>query len=623
MSCAGAGSPSAQRRLAERVGILPRYVDAAGVVRETSDATRCALLAAVGLWPEALADAVGDRGDVRSLPTAGPGPRAGRAVEVGEVLGEVPAFGIWANLYSLRGERDIGVGTLGDVRRLVRLAAATGAAFVGLSPLHATRNRPPEVSPYSGTSRIFRNPIYLDPAAIPEVQSDPRLGALVEARHREVHGDRVDYAGTAVWQRAMLEAALPAFLRGRAATAEFVEFRARDGGLAVDFATFQALEDAQNGLGGARDWRAWPAALRDPRSDAVAEFRAAHRGDVDLHLFAQFELERQLGECAGEAARQGLALGLYQDVAVGCAASGFDAWCFGEQLVLGASLGAPPDPYCLDGQDWGIPPVDPQRLAADDYRYFRLVVRSACTHAGAVRIDHAMGLERQFWVPVGLPAAEGAYVRQPARGLFGVVVQESRRSGCVVIAEDLGTVPRGFGARLARAGMLSSRVMLFERTPGGGFRSARCYSPRALVTANTHDHPTLAAWWGGHDLELRRSLGLPVDPEASRGRDRERRLLLRRLRAEGVLTDASENPDFNAVCGAVYAFLGRTAAPLVGVSLDDLAGETTPVNIPGVPQDVYPSWTRRMRWTVDELAAAARVRDLLAAVRCGAAPPAR
>ena len=261
--------------------------------------------------------------------------------------------------------------------------------------------------------------------------------------------------------------------------------------------------------------------------------------------------------------------------------------------------------------------MDPRGLASDGYRYFRLMLREAMAHSGALRIDHAMGLLRQYWVPSGEKATRGCYVSYPMRELLSVIALESHRHDCVVIAEDLGTVPEGFADDLKRAGVLSSRVMLFERGEAGAFRPASRYSRRALVTANTHDHPTLAGWCAGRDLEIRRQVG-ELSGEATSSAMEERRedvrLLGRRLRAAKALTGRGLPDAYPGLCRSVYAFLCETPAPLVGVSLDDLAGELEPINVPGVPQDVFASWSRRMSASIAEMAASTDVRSILEAL---------
>jgi 4-alpha-glucanotransferase len=531
----------------------------------------------------------------------------GRCLSVEEKLGGRRAFGIWTNLYALRSERGLGVGDLSHLRALVELSARAGADFVGVNPLHALDNRPPDVSPYAPLSRLFRNPIYLDTVALAELAPCPGTARRLAEGTAEVaalrRAPQVDYARTARLQDEILRPLHARFaaLHREAETERgqgYRAFRQREGPLLRDFATFLALTEHFGQRGLPRDWRAWPPPLQDPGADEVRTFREAHRERVDFHAWVQFELEGQLAGCAEAARRGGLGLGLYQDLAVGSAASGFDVWALRDLFVSDVRVGAPPDDYNAAGQDWGFPPVDPQHLARDGYRYWERLLRCGFLHAGALRIDHVMGLFRQWWIPAGAPPEAGAYVRFPSEDLLGVLARESRRSGALVVGEDLGTVPRGLPAVLARRRILSSRVLLFERSRRGGFRAARRYSRRALATANTHDLPTLAGWWWGRDLELERELGILPDDAAletaRRRREAERRALLRRLARDGALCDAGAPEGPGALAAAVHRFLCATPAPLVGLSLDDLAGELEPVNLPGVAPERHPSWTRRM-----------------------------
>jgi 4-alpha-glucanotransferase len=553
---------------------------------------------------------------------------AARCVAPDERLDGRRVFGLWANLYSLRSERGLGFGDLGDLHRLIRFAGDAGAAFVGMNPLHVLRNRGHSFSPYSPLSRLFRNPLYLELEAIPEwadceglrqrLASVPMQRELAALRAAE----RLDPERVAAAQAPLLEALHRSFAarhRGRdtARGREYARYREEQGPLLDDFAVFRALEDHLAGQGHGRDWRAWPARYRSPRSDAVSAFAREQAETVDLHAFVQFELDRQLAAAAAAAERAGLVLGLYRDLALGSAASGFDPWAFPDLFVMEASVGAPPDAYSDTGQDWGFPPLSPERLADADGGYIQRLLAAVFAHAGAVRIDHVMGLFRQWWVPAGRSAREGRYVAYPARQLLAAVVLASRRQGALVVGEDLGTLPPGLGPRLARRGLLSSRVLYFERERDGRFRPAARYSRRALVTANTHDLPTLPAFWTGRDLEIRRELGLLADDaalaRAREARGAERRALLSRLRRDGLL--ASEAPDVPDLCAAVHAFLCGTPSPLVGISLDDLAGETEPVNVPGVGQERYPSWTRRMRLDLEALASDAGVDRALAGAR--------
>jgi 4-alpha-glucanotransferase len=335
-------------------------------------------------------------------------------------------------------------------------------------------------------------------------------------------------------------------------------------------------------------------------------------------MWVQFELDRQLEAVAARGRRAGLPIGVYQDVALGSAARGSDTWGFPGLFVLdGTSLGAPPDGLAPAGQNWGLPPVHPHALRRDGYRYWTHLLRSAFRHAGALRIDHVMGLFRQFWIPAGRPGSEGAYMRFPADDLLAILALESTRAGAMVIGEDLGTVPRGLPRRLAEAGILSTRVLLFGRDRRGAFRPARSYPERALVGANTHDMVPLAGWTGGRDLTLRRAHGQIGSAAELAGARRERvravRALARLLVTAGLwprdrMPDGCD-PHFRR---AVHAFLCRTPSVLAGIALDDLAGTVEPVNLPGVDLDRHRSWSRRPGLALETLARDPRVGIALA-----------
>jgi 4-alpha-glucanotransferase len=531
-----------------------------------------------------------------------------------EATGRRRLWGLWTHLYTLRSASGFGVGHLGDLRRLVRWAGERGASFVGLNPLHALRNRGADVSPYSPVTRLFRNPLYLDVTATPEWGACANArrvfesGATGRERARLVDADQVDYERSDGLRRQVVERLWREFRRvhqGRSARGRAYARYVQAGGDPLrDFATYCALEDQLACEGRPRDWRRWPAEFHSPQSLAVQAFRERNSDAVGRLLWEQFELDRQLGDVAREARRAGLALGLYQDLALGCDASGFDCWAFPSRFVEGVSLGAPPDDYAASGQDWGLPPMHPWRMGESDFGLFRQVLRVGMSHAGMLRIDHVLGLLRQWWIPHGRSATQGGYVRFPASALLSVVAEESRRAAAVVVGEDLGSVPQGFQSLLARYDALSCRVLLFERSAAGGFRSASSYSPRALATATTHDLPPLAGWWSGRDLALRAEQGTlsPVEWKAARQlRRREREALIRRLQRQGALAAPGDAEDPARRAAAVHRFLAATPSVLVGVSLDDLAGEVEPLNIPGIPASRFGAWRRRMCRPLDSL----------------------
>ena len=652
--------------LALRLGILPEYVDQTGrETRITTDETRVAILAAMGIDAsteqraaaalEALDAREGERrlAPVRviahnsrfELPSAaavltlerGGTWRDGAELPLGyhtitlgddtQTLIVVPphchpparrAMGIIVNLYGVRSECDWGIGDLTDLAKLAEWSGAKGASFVGLNPLHALRNRGSEISPYSPVSRLYRNPIYLDVTAVPELSTCAEARAMLDDPHTQHElaqlreSMHVDYERAWALKRRVLEVLYRTFIvrhrearsaRGRAYRAYLEE----QGAALVSFATFRALDEHFGASGRAHGWPHWPEEFRHPDSPDVVAFRSANEDAVDFHRWLQFEIDRQLADAAECARDAGMGIGIYQDLAIGAAPDSADVWAFGHLFLRGVSVGAPPDGYAPQGQNWGLPPMDPRRLAEDRYAFWIALIRATLRHSGALRIDHVLGLFRQFWIPAGMPGRMGAYVRFPTDDLMGILALESVRHRAVIVGEDLGTVPPEVPGTLERWGILSSRVMYFEREADGRFLPASSYPRLSLTTADTHDMATIAGFWTGRDIELQRMAGL-IDSderaEAARAhREQERRFLVERLVAEGALKAAdAESPSNAELRGAIHRFLCSTPAALVGVYLDDLVGEREPVNLPGVGPDVFRSWTRRLSHTVESLA---------------------
>jgi 4-alpha-glucanotransferase len=546
-----------------------------------------------------------------------------------ERLGSKRAFGVTVNLWTVRSRENWGAGDLTDLATLAGAAGLAGAAFVGLNPLNALRNEDGEVSPYSPQSRLFRNPLYLDVTAAPEFAESQTARELVTSMSTEetvrqlraadaVHHDRVM---ALKWP--VIEALHRTFAerhrdrdtpRGQA----YRRFLAEQGEALTDFATFVALVGrVARGATGA-DWHHWPHAFRDPRGETVRRFRHDHAEVIDRHRYVQFELDRQLAAAADRADRAGLAIGLAGDLAVGSAPAGGDPWAFPDLFVDGAAIGAPPDDFKSDGQDWALAPLHPRRLRDHRYQYWIRLLRATLAHMGALRIDHVMGLLRQYWIPAGRPASEGAYVRFPADDLFAILALESHRRRALVIGEDLGTVPPEIPRLLRRWGVLSTSVLYFERDRAGRFLAARRYPHRAFVAAHTHDQVPVAGFWEGTDLDLRRRAeDLPSDralARARRTRTQDRAALVRRLAAEHLLPGGPPPASALELATAVYRFLSRTPAPLLGVSFDDLSGEREPVNLPGVSPHRFPIWVRRPRLAVEALGTDATATRLLHAV---------
>lgn len=527
-------------------------------------------------------------------------------------------FGITANLYTVRSGDNWGAGDLGDLATIAEWVAHQGGAFVGVNPLHAVRNAGFDVSPYSPVSRLFRNPLYLRVEAIPELAHDAAAREQIRQRDFQQTLAELRAAPTLDAERVMrLRAPVleslhrtfvtrevePRTMRGR----EYAAYVAREDPQLTRFATFCTIAEREG-----PDARTWPSELRDARSEAVAALCAELSARVDHHRWLQFELDRQLGAAALDATRAGLALGVYQDLAVGSAASGSDVWSHPELFLHGATVGAPPDMYSDDGQNWGLPAIDPHVLRATGYDYWTRLLRSGFRHTGALRIDHALGLFRMFWIPAGESARQGAYVTAFTEELLGILALESMRHGALVVGEDLGTVPPEVPGVLERWGVLGSMVQVFERDQmAGRCRRARDYPRLVLATVNTHDLPPLVGWMRERDITLRSALGDLATPrqlaDARGARAADRGALIESLIEEGLLPrSAHETLEPEALIAAVHAFIRRTPAALVGLSLDDLALETEPVNIPGIWQDRYASWSRRMREPLESLLAAPR-----------------
>jgi 4-alpha-glucanotransferase len=527
-------------------------------------------------------------------------------------------FGLTTNLYTVRSGTNWGAGDIGDMKTIAEWVGQHGGAFVGMNPLHALRNEGYDVSPYSPITRLFRNPLYLRVHDIPEFRYDAGVHDVVAAPafQQELAGLRdasmLDYGRVMALRAPVLESLHRTFVehemtRDTPRARKYVEYVKMEDPQLTDFATYMSIAEREG-----PDARLWPAELRRADSPVVAELRRELAERVDYHRWLQFELDRQLGAAASDAVQAGLALGMYQDLAVGSAASGSDVWANPELFLQGATVGAPPDMYSDEGQNWGLPAINPHVLRSTGYDYWTRLLRAGFRHTGALRIDHALGLFRMFWVPLGESARQGAYVRSFSHELFGILALESVRHNALVVGEDLGTVPPHVPAVLAKWGVLGSKVQVFERDfHTGRFRTARDYPRMALATVNTHDLPPLVGWAEARDIMLRSEVGDLSDPAVAAGmraaRQSDLGALISSLIDAGLLPyDAHEHLTSDALIAAVHAFIRRTPSALVGLSLDDLAHESTPVNIPGVWQDRYPSWSRRMRDTLEVIFEAPR-----------------
>jgi len=539
------------------------------------------------------------------------------------IEGEGRVWGASVQLYGLRSERNWGVGDFTDLRVFLEHWAHRGAAIIGVNPLHALfPHNPAHAGPYSPSSRLFVNVLYIDVEAVEDLRECEELVAEVRSVQFQAllkslrDAPLVDYPGVAGVKMPMLER-LYAHFRARhlaAGTARARAFRAfqSEGGEPLRrHALFEAIQERlhredPNVWG----WPAWPAEYRDPAAGAAARFAEEHAERVEFYAYLQWQADLQLGQVGRRSFELGLGVGLYQDLAVSIDRGGAEAWANQDLYAVTASVGAPPDDFNPAGQNWGLPPLRPERLREAAYAPFIATLRENMRHAGALRIDHVMGLMRLFWIPAGRTPAEGAYVHYPFSELLGVLALESHRNRCLVIGEDLGTVPDEVRAALARLGVLSYRLLFFERAAGGEFKPPADYPADALVAASTHDLPTLAGYWEGRDVLLRQELGLTPSGEqrqaqiVERAQDRARLLLA--LEREGLLPEGATantvslpemTPEF---ARNLHVYLARAASRVLVVQPEDVFGVRDQANVPGTT-DEHPNWRRKLPLALERM----------------------
>lgn len=527
-------------------------------------------------------------------------------------------WGFSAQLYALRSDDNWGIGDFGDLRELVELAAAQGAAFVGLSPLHALFPHAPEqATPYSPSSRLALNPLFIDVPGVPEFARCAAAQALVagaafQQRLRSLReSPQVRYAAVAAAKHEVLRLLWAQFRadgRGPRQRA-FDDFRREREGTLGWHALWEAIQcQLHAGDPSVWGWPVWPEALQRHDGPEARAFAQRHADEVAYRFWLQWLAHEQLAQ-AQRHARRAMPLGLYCDLAVGANDGGSETWVGRDLFATGLRVGAPPDPLNAIGQDWGLPPVNPLALQAARFAPFIGLMRAVMRHAGALRMDHVMALMRLFWIsPEG-----GTYVRYPLHALLAILAVESHRQRCLVIGEDLGNVAPEMREAMRARGLLSYRTLLFERDEDGRFRAPREWEPQALAVLSTHDLPTLAGFWTGDDIETQARLGLLPGEDGhaqavlARAQDRARLLLA--LDAEGLLPDGlSVHPTSlpevdHRLSAAVHAYLARTPCWLAAVQLEDACGQCRQVNVPGTTEAVHPNWRLRLPVPLSAMAA--------------------
>lgn len=521
-----------------------------------------------------------------------------RCYSIADALGrpEPRTWGLAVQVYSLRRPGDGGLGDLKALEEFVCSAAKLGADAVAISPLHAMfsadGNR---YSPYSPSSRMFLNILNASPAAI--------LG-------EEALKHALDKTGLAQeWSRLegleMVDWPAVAKTRLRVLRALFMDFRVKSGELQDDFKAFrqqggEALENhcrfealhASFAHGtAAPSWQHWPKEYQDPQNPAVATFAETHAQDVEFYAFTQWLAARGLESAQKAAQASGMKIGLVADIAVGADGGGSQAWSRQEELLSSVSVGAPPDLLNQRGQGWGISAFSPSGLQRHGFRAFLEMLKANFAHAGGVRIDHVMGLQRLWLVPEGASPADGAYLSYPIQDMLRLVALESWRNECIVMGEDLGTVPEGFRERLMEKSIMGMQVLMFERDEDQNFKDIEDWNNTSIAMTTTHDLPTMTGWWIARDVEWQARLEQlaedTTEEKEKQKREEDRQRLAKTLGLKDTSPDSAK-----AAVDACISHIGKTPAPLVILPVEDALGLEEQANLPGTI-DSHPNWRRR------------------------------
>jgi 4-alpha-glucanotransferase len=534
--------------------------------------------------------------------------------------------GISIALYGVRSERNWGVGDFTDLKRIIDWACDDlSAHFVGLNPLHAIfNNRPYNSSPYLPSSRIFRNFIYLDVTSIPEYSDCNEAQQMVSSRETQEmirrlrKEDQVNYEEAAQLKekvlRILFERFYNLYLSDKPAVSigaeVFFEYCKSHGSHLENFAVFCALRDHFRLLDPSIvSWRQWPEAYRSPGSPETARFLSEENKEVAFWMYTQWQMDEQLRDAQNYALGKGMLIGLYHDLALAVDTDGADYWSDPKYFHTGFSVGAPPDAFAPDGQDWGFPPPNSTYVRQKSYEPVRKRLDANCKHGGALRIDHVMQAHHLYWIPSGEKPADGVYVKDNEEELLNLLALQSQSARVMIIGEDLGTLPSGFRERLMEKGILSYRLFYFERLYDGTLVHSYDYPREALVSISTHDLPTLAGFWSGADLELRKSLELDKYEryeELREERSRQKSKIIERLVSDGYLPAQSAHQAWispvptDALHTAVLRYLFETPAWLAVISQEDIFLDDRQQNLPGTTFE-RPNWVTKMRFTVEEL----------------------
>jgi 4-alpha-glucanotransferase len=576
-------------RRARALGIATSYLDWRKRTVRVPQKTLAAIIDALGDSPLPEPPASGAAAPSSAAVVT---PDAGPAATALPALPERRCWGFTVQLYSVRSRRSWGHGDLRDLADLARWSAAHhGADFIMINPLHAAEPTVPvSDSPYLPMSRRYTSPLYLRIEDIAEYQqlTATQLQYVYDLadplRATNVTPDLIDRDMVWTAKRRALEL-IQLVPRSGQREAAYREFCLREGDELARWATWCALAELHG-----PDWRDWPADLADPRrAAALTEASGPLAERAEFHSWLQWLVDEQLAEAQRAARAAGMSIGVIGDLAVGVHPGGADAWAYQELLVRGMSVGAPPDGFNQRGQDWAQPPWHPQRLAAARAQPLADLLRASFRHAGGLRADHVMGLMRLWWVPVGMSPDQGAYVSYDHRLMVGALTREAARAGALAIGEDLGTIDPWIRAYLASQHVLGTGMLWFAREDDGSPLRPQHWRRDCMATVGTHDVPPVAGFVTGDQVTVRARLGLLTDPEAERA---SAELALSAwqaaLVAEGLLRPGQQ-PTPEEYTVALYGYLARTPAALVGVALADAVGERRTQNIPGTARE-YPNW---------------------------------
>ena len=543
---------------------------------------------------------------LRTTPTAAAGAQAKPVIATDPAHARLWALAV--QVYALRDDaaRATGIGNFSTLAAYCKAAAAGGAAGLTINPMHAGfAADPSRYSPYAPSSRIFLNPLYVDPAAIFGVAA---VHAAQQALSLEAEQARLEALSEIDWPAvAHNQYAILRYLFERrvqllepSRLTEFVRFCNAGGKALFYHAVFEMLQQRRTLDGPIEaDWRNWPSAWRNPDSTTILALAAHHHDDVEFHQFLQWLAAHGLDAAHQAALAAGMPLGLIADLAIGTDPSGSHAWSCQDEIFADLSAGAPPDLYNPQGQNWGIAVFSPRGLQRQGFRAFIDMLRAVLAHAGGLRIDHALGLARLWLVPEGAPPDQGAYLHYPMEQMLHLIALESWRARAIVIGENLGTVPAGFNQILANHQLLGISVLWFERVSAeaaAAFRAPAQWNPAMIATTTTHDLPTLAGWWSGHDLDWRMRLGWLDDPAvrqaALHARQQDRAALWRALSVANLVVGECPSPESLQAHDAALAFVARAPTQLVSIPLEDLLACREQPNIPGTIT-AHPNWRRR------------------------------